>query len=312
MSDVEQLEEVGPAAIIAANEEQQLVDLKFAGEGEIFELGTVETKVVQLQQIAGQSIIEIGRLLSWTKERVGHGQFRSSLERMKIKKTQANAYMQVYEKIGKNPNVRPVGHLGISKALELVRNYEEEELEALASGEAVDGKTLDELAGMSRSELKNALRKEREAAKGELEAAQKQADALQKRNDKLAQQVERYESGSDGGWEFAAQWLEKMGAEMQQVITSAQRLEALAQKWTALIEKGDSRALVGHPFILSNLNQWVGYCNASVDKCADSLNACAAADHPEMSDLLGVAIGFTRNNLPSSMEFPHAEKEAEA
>ena len=312
---MKEVSEMATSQEVIVPENQELIDRQFAREGEVFELSIVETKVQQLQQIAGQSILEIGRLLSWTKERVGHGNFRASLERMGISYVSANAHMKLYGKIGKNPNVVPVQHLGITKALELVRNYEEEELEALSSGEEVDGRTLDELAGMSRTELKAALRRDRNKHEQELEAVNKQADALQKRNQKLVQQVERYESGSDGGWEFSAQWLGLITEQAQKVNSAAMKLEQLAMEWSELVESGDRRALAGHPFMMSNLTFCQSLIVTALDQCDGALQRAMTATHAELEFPAGTqypALGFSANNLPEDMKFsPASIEEAE-
>ena len=322
MAKVEDLQEVNPeqqqsalAARIAASEREVATDRKFAREGEIFEISTVETRVLQLQQIAGQSIVEIGRLLAWMKERAGHGQYMDSLKRMGIHERTARHYVQVFDKLSKISNRKPVSDLGIAKALELIRNYEDEELEALADGQEVDGHTLDELRGLSRTELKATIRRERSESGKKIEAAQKQADALQVRNNKLAQQMESCESGSDGGWEFTAQQLEHMGAKMRQIQAAAMELESLSEAWAELVESGDERALTGHPFILSNLVFFQNLVITAIDQCDGALQRAMAVDHPQLQFPSGTQyapLGFTRNNLPKSMEFtPRAVEEAE-
>ncbi len=298
-------------AVAVQSDHEMAIDRQFAKEGEVFELSIVETKVVQLQQIAGQSILEMGRLLTWTKERVGHGNFIKSLKRMNISQSTAKAYIQVYTKLQKS-NRQPVVDLGITKALELVRNYEEEELEALADGQEVDGRTLDEFAGMSRTELKTALRSKEEKYKQNLEAVNKQADALQKRNSKLAQQVENYESGSDRGWEFAVQWLERMSKQGQAIHSAAKELESLAVQWAEFIENGDQRALAGQPFLLSNLSFYQNLVATAIDQCDGALQQAMAAHHPDLQFPAGTqypALGFSRNNLPKNMKFNPASVE---
>ena len=295
------------AEIMAAQSEQEvLADREFAREGEMFELGTVETRVLQLQQIAGQSVLEIGRLLSWMKARSGHGEFAKSLERMGINHSTAIAYMKVYKSLAKRPNSQTSANLGVSKALELVRNYEEEELEALGQGEAIDGHTLDEFAGMSYRELKATLRRERENSEKELKAVRKQTDSLQKRNDTLAQQIEHRESGSDGGWEYTAQWLAQMRELNMQMNSSANQLMRLAENWAKQVENGDPRALAGHPFILSDLNFMRNLVMNTMDICAEALDRAHAADHPGLmmpDGIKDMALGFSRTNLPKDLKF---------
>ena len=294
---------------VAVQSEQELsADRQFGREGEVFELGTVETKVLQLQQIAGQSILEIGRLLCWTKARVGHGEFANTLKRIGISHGTANAYMKVYGSLSKKPNSQPVTNLGVSKALELVRNYEHEEIEALANGEEIDGHTLDEFSQMSRSELKTTLKRERESNKKEIEATRKQADTLQKRNAQLAQQIENSESGADGGWEYTAQHLTQMREFCIRINADAINLQRMTQEWAQDVESGDPRALAGHPFILADLNYMRNLMFSSMEICTEALDRAHAADHPELvipKGIRNLALGFSRLNLPKSMEFTH-------
>ena len=294
---------------VAVQSEQELsADRQFAREGEIFELGTVETKVLQLQQIAGQSILEIGRYLSWMKARVGHGEFANSLKRIGISHSTANSYMKVYQSLGKKPNSGSIPNLGIRKALELVHKYEEEELEALSSGKEVDGHTLDEFSGMSWRDLKTTLKHERDSAKKENEAVRKQADTLQKRNAQLAQQIENSESGADGGWEYTAQHLTQMRELCMRINADAMTLQNMAGAWALDVESGDPRAIAGHPFILADLNYMRNLMFSSMEICTEALDRAHAADHPELVVPKGIrelALGFSRLNLPKSMEFPH-------
>ena len=307
MKEAEKIETDLTTETRAVQSEQELAaDRQFAREGEIFEIDTVETKVSQLQQIAGQSILEIGRLLCWTKARVGHGEFIKSLKRIGIGYATANAYMKLYEKLGKKPNIEPVQYLGISKALELVRNYEEEELQALASGKEVDGHTLDEFSQMNRAELKATLKRERESSKKETEAIRKQADTLQKRNSQLAQQIENGESGADGGWEYTAQRLTQMRELCMWINKDAMLLQQMAETWAESVESGDPKALAGHPFILADLNYMRNLMFSSMEICTEALDRAHAADHPELvipEGIRNLALGFSRLNLPKSMEF---------
>lgn len=307
MKEAEKIETDLTTQAVAVQSEQELTaDQQFAREGEIFEIGTVETKVLQLQQIAGQSILEIGRLLCWTKARVGHGELAKSLKRMKFSERTASAYMRVFVKLQKVSNRQPVADLGISKALELVRNYEEEEIEALNNGEEVHGHTLDEFSEMSRSELKATLKRERESAKKESEAVRKQADTLQKRNSQLAQQIENGESGADGGWEYTAQHLTQMREACMRINADAMQLQRMAGAWAQSVESGDQRAIAGHPFILADLNYMRNLMFSSMEVCTEALDMAHAADHPELIVPKGIrdlALGFSRMNLPKSMEF---------
>ncbi|WGK69465.1 DUF3102 domain-containing protein [Candidatus Haliotispira prima] len=290
------------------------LDTQFAREGEIFELPIIERRILDFQQIAGQSILEIGRLLAWTKERVGHGDFAKSLERMKINHRTAQGYMQVYAKmgtkigtkIGTKSNAQPAAHLGIEKALQLARAFDDEELQDLLDGEEVKGHRLEDLAEMSKRELIATLRSEKQKSAQELEAARKQADALQKRNDKLAGQTERYESGSDKGWEFTGRWLSEMRNKNTGINSLAIQLEKMAGDWAKMVDEGDERALAGHPFICSELTFMHNLVAGSLDLCNDALQKALAADHPHLEFPAGTeyaAMGFSPQNLPKNMKY---------
>ena len=87
-------------------------------------LAQIELEISHHKQIAGQSIWEIGRRLTYVKENdLAHGQFLEWLTKMNIERTEAHRMMKVAEKL---PNVATLQHLGAT-ALHLIATLPEEE-----------------------------------------------------------------------------------------------------------------------------------------------------------------------------------------
>ena len=67
------------------------------------DLTTIETEIKSYQNIAGQSIFEIGRRLKHVKENdLIHGQWEEWLEKVNFNRTQAYKFIKIYEDRGTN------------------------------------------------------------------------------------------------------------------------------------------------------------------------------------------------------------------
>ncbi|MCH4336738.1 DUF3102 domain-containing protein [Staphylococcus haemolyticus] len=62
------------------------------------DLTTIETEIISYQNIAGQSIFEIGRRLKHVKENdLAHGEFGKWLEKVNLNKSQASKFITIVE-----------------------------------------------------------------------------------------------------------------------------------------------------------------------------------------------------------------------
>lgn len=130
-------------------------------------LSQIELEINHHKQIAGQSIWEIGRRLNHVKENdLTHGEFMEWLNKINLKRSEANRMMKVAKEL---PNYPTLGNLGTT-ALHLIATLpEEEKQEQIQRIEDGDTPTVRELQEVKRRlKLKDQAL---EAVKGELERA---------------------------------------------------------------------------------------------------------------------------------------------
>lgn len=116
------------------------------------DLTTIETEIKSYQNIAGQSIFEIGRRLKHVKENdLAHGEFGKWLEKINMSSGQARKFIKVSQEFS---NRSPENDLGVTVLYEIATlPKEEREKEHITlSGEV---KTPDEMTRKELRELKN-------------------------------------------------------------------------------------------------------------------------------------------------------------
>lgn len=119
-------------------------------------LSQIELEISHHKQIAGQSIWEIGRRLNHVKENdLTHGEFMEWLNKINLKRSEANRMMKVAKEL---PNYPTLGNLGTT-ALHLIATLpEEEKQEQIQRIEDGDTPTVREL-----KEVKNKLKLSQQA-----------------------------------------------------------------------------------------------------------------------------------------------------
>ncbi|MEB5628969.1 DUF3102 domain-containing protein [Staphylococcus capitis] len=136
------------------------------------DLTTIETEIKSYQNIAGQSIFEIGRRLKHVKENdLAHGEFINWIENtLNMDRTTANKFMKVSKELS---NDEPVQHLGFKALYQIATIPEEhrEEKQRTSSGEM---KTPYEMTNKEREEFKRKL-KQRDEQNAQLQSQVKQA-----------------------------------------------------------------------------------------------------------------------------------------
>ncbi|MDW4141598.1 DUF3102 domain-containing protein [Staphylococcus saprophyticus] len=166
------------------------------------DLTTIETEIKSYQNIAGQSIFEIGRRLKHVKENdLVHGEFGKWLKNVGMSTTSAKRFM----KIAENPTLKsPTSdHLGASVLYEIATLPESERTieHTTSSGET---KTPDEMTVRELRELKKEL-KQRDEEKSQLESQLEQAQRsesiarkqLEDAEDREPEVVEKYTEPED-------------------------------------------------------------------------------------------------------------------
>ena len=111
-------------------------------------LSQIELEISHHKQIAGQSIWEIGRRLNHVKENdLTHGEFMEWLNKINLKRSEANRMMKVAKEL---PNYPTLGNLGTT-ALHLIATLpEEEKREQIQRIEDGDTPTVRELQEVKR------------------------------------------------------------------------------------------------------------------------------------------------------------------
>ena len=135
------------------------------------DLTTIETEIKSYQNIAGQSIFEIGRRLKHVKENdLAHGEFGKWLENVGLDKYQASRFIKVADE---EPKLRSGATLGL-KALYQISTIPEEQREEKHKTSTGEMKTPYEMTNKEREEFKRQL-KQRDDEKSQLESQLEQA-----------------------------------------------------------------------------------------------------------------------------------------
>ena len=152
------------------------------------DLTTIETEIKSYQNIAGQSIFEIGRRLKHVKENdLAHGEFGKWLETINLNRFTASKMIKVSEKL--NSNVYTYTQLGLN-ALEMIATLPEEERTKEHTTSKGEIKTPDEMTVRELRELKKQL-KQRDEQNAQL---QSQVEQAQRSEEIAKKQLEDAES----------------------------------------------------------------------------------------------------------------------
>lgn len=142
------------------------------------DLTTIETEIKSYQNIAGQSIFEIGRRLKHVKENdLAHGEWIKWLNTINMNRSQATKFIKVSDEFS---NGSLTNHLGVNVLYEIATLPEEERTKehTTAKGEI---KTPNEMTEKELRELKKQL-KQRDEQNAQLQSQVKQA----KRSESIA------------------------------------------------------------------------------------------------------------------------------
>ncbi|MCO4330266.1 DUF3102 domain-containing protein, partial [Staphylococcus hyicus] len=153
------------------------------------DLTTIETEIKSYQNIAGQSIFEIGRRLKHVKENdLAHGEFGNWLKNINLDRTQAYRFIKVSEEI---KDVGTYQHLGLRALSEIASLPEPERTKehVTSSGEA---KTPDEMTVRELRELKKQI-KQRDEQNAQLQSQVEQAQRSESIARKQLEEVENRE-----------------------------------------------------------------------------------------------------------------------
>lgn len=145
------------------------------------DLTTITTEIKSYENMAGQSIFEIGRRLNWVKEHdLAHGEFGSWLETIRLNQRQAQRFMKIAASL---PNTTTWSHLGTRVLYEIATLPEPDRNKEFTtrSGEI---KKPDEMTVRELRELKKQLKAKEKA----LSNSQQENESLQAENDSMRKQ----------------------------------------------------------------------------------------------------------------------------
>lgn len=166
------------------------------------DLTTIETEIKSYQNIAGQSIFEIGRRLKHVKENdLAHGEFGKWLENIQMPYRQANRFIKVSEEF--QTNMTTSSQIGLNVLYEIATLPEPERTieHTTSNGET---KTPDEMTVKELRELKKQLKQEQQE-KSDMQSRLSQAQRsesiarkqLEDAEDKEPEVVEKYMEPED-------------------------------------------------------------------------------------------------------------------
>ncbi|MBF0770254.1 DUF3102 domain-containing protein [Staphylococcus warneri] len=160
------------------------------------DLTTIETEIKSYQNIAGQSIFEIGRRLKHVKENdLAHGEFGKWLEKVNLNKSQASKFIKVSEEFSE---ISPGKNLGLTVMYELATLPDDirEEPQELRNGEVkkpsdMTRKELEDLKRQikQRDEQNAQLQSQVEQAQRSEEIAKKQLEDAESREPEIKREV---------------------------------------------------------------------------------------------------------------------------
>ncbi len=152
------------------------------------DLTTIETEIKSYQNIAGQSIFEIGRRLKHVKENdLAHGEFINWVEKsLNMDRTTANKFMKISRELSNDDTYR---HLG-TNALYMITSLPEPERTKEHTTSSGETKTPDEMTVRELRELKKQL-KQRDEQNSQL---QSQVEQAQRSEEIARKQLEDAES----------------------------------------------------------------------------------------------------------------------
>ncbi|OEK59025.1 DUF3102 domain-containing protein [Staphylococcus equorum] len=165
------------------------------------DLTTIETEIKSYQNIAGQSIFEIGRRLKHVKENdLAHGEWTEWLNNINLDRNQATKFIKIANEFA---NDWTSNHLGVD-ALYQIATLPETERTIEHTTSTGETKTPDEMTVKELRELKKQL-KQRDEEKSQLESQLSQAQRsesiarkqLEDAEDKEPEVIERYMEPED-------------------------------------------------------------------------------------------------------------------
>lgn len=208
------------------------------------DLTTIETEIKSYQNIAGQSIFEIGRRLKHVKENdLAHGEWSEWLGKVNLNQRVAQQMIKIYDT--PELNARMSSNLGMQALYEIATLPESERTieHTTSTGET---KTPDEMTVRELRELKKQIKQEQEE-KSQLESQLSQAQRsesiarkqLEDAEDKEPEVVEKYMEPDD--YATAKEQANKLKRENKELEQKVKFYESQRHKEEPVVEKQEAK-----------------------------------------------------------------------
>lgn len=226
------------------------------------DLTTIETEIKSYQNIAGQSIFEIGRRLKHVKENdLAHGEWSEWLESINMSRGQATKFIKVSDEFS---NGSPVNHLGIKALYSLATIPEEHREEKFETSNGEMKKPL-EMTNRELEELKKQI-KQRDEEKSQLESQLSQAQ----RSESIA--LKQLEDAEDKEPEVIERYMEPEDYQQtKQMLNQTQYQKKLMEERNAKLEK-DIREMENRRDEVSEKSQKYDDLNKAINSMNTKLN----------------------------------------
>jgi hypothetical protein len=177
--------------IVAVEKMQESIEMaeKLYSDGMPYELDRIENEIRFYMAQTAQALFESGKRFLRIKAHESHGAFYAALKRIGVPERTADYAMAVVKKFGPNPH--PVADLGSAK-LRMLTIFEEEEVKRYIDGGSLGSIPHEDVEKMSKRELQDAIRKEREKHKKDVDTREKAIKQKEEKINKLDEQL-RYQ-----------------------------------------------------------------------------------------------------------------------
>lgn len=196
------------------------------------------------QRRSVEDILEMGRGLLLIKEQVGHGEFIDQCTQRGLHRRMASRFMGVALKFSKWDSKSLLAAAGTqTKVIELAV-LDDEEIQALDSGDSVAGITLDDVERMSASQLRTALREAKADGEAKDQRITKLSDDLNKAEEKTAKAQRKWKKATpdEQSQELLTQ-LEQAAAQVRIAIASGSEEAGFSGAVIALMQHAEQHDL---------------------------------------------------------------------
>lgn len=152
-------------------------------------VGALEDEIRFYKRRSAEACIEMGKRLLVLKELTPHGEFKNRVDLLGFGINLAQRFMRATIKFGKADSNQLLSAAGNqTKLFELIA-FDDDEIQALESGETVRGINLDKIETMSVSELKKALREAESDKKAKDQVIQAKTTELIQKDEQLVRRA---------------------------------------------------------------------------------------------------------------------------